>query len=264
MINLYYAVNKLKKVPNKIYRMLRFSLIKKLFEHEYDNGGKYILIKNKNSRDLLVVFSGFTGDKAKYNYIFSLNKLKINKLFILDDWGGYKGSYYLMVNGTHLPESNTRAIIEKVINELNIDRWYTAGSSKGGSAELYFGLKMHASSIYSAACQFRIGTYLYRAEHRKIFDSMKGSLEDEVVVDFLDNVIEERFKDYSGEDIHLYYSDSELTFERQIVPMKEVMNRYKIPYSETVEHFERHEDVGLYFPAFLLKEVSEKTDGKDK
>lgn len=59
---------------------------------------KYILEKNKNSDDLIVVFSGIPrpGIKARYNYMRTLEKVNVNKLYILDDLGfDQRGGYYL-------------------------------------------------------------------------------------------------------------------------------------------------------------------------
>lgn len=69
-------------------------------ENKYNKEGcniKYILEKEK-SDILIVIMSSCTrpGIKARYNYNRTLKNIKVNKLFILDDFGNdSRGSYYL-------------------------------------------------------------------------------------------------------------------------------------------------------------------------
>lgn len=247
-------------ILRKIRRKVLFWLIERRYESSYE-GQKYLYIPNKNSKDLVVVFSGFTGEKPKYNYVMTLNKIPINKLFILDNYG-YKGCYYLMSEGSRHTEHCTSHIIEMIRNSNSIKKVITAGSSKGGSAALYFGLKHNADIIISAACQYYIGTYLVREKHRKILDAMlcapnSPNYNLEASVKELDETIYHALDNYNNNIINLFYSDVELTYERQIKPLVEELRRRKIPFEETIEHFQKHEDVGIYFAEYLKRKILE-------
>lgn len=118
---------------------------------------------------MLIIFAGFaTGDKRMYNYVRSLRDLNIDKLYILDTWG-FRGSYYLYENGSSQPMLATDKIIEHYLSRKKYRNVYTAGTSKGGTAALYFGLKHKVKAVFSGACQYNLGTYLSCEKHLPIF-----------------------------------------------------------------------------------------------
>ena len=69
-------------IKKKILFLLYGAYVKVL-ERTYKDSNhkiKYILRRNKQSKDLLVVFSAFGDNKPHYNYMRTLRKQKINKL----------------------------------------------------------------------------------------------------------------------------------------------------------------------------------------
>lgn len=60
------------------------------------------------------------------------------------------------------------------MNKYKYKRTYYAGSSKGGTAAIYYGVKNNATAVFSGACQYNLGTYLSIDKHRDIFQSMMG------------------------------------------------------------------------------------------
>ena len=91
MVKNAMIIKKIKKYSNYIHSIL----IKKIYEKNFisdDIKIKYILNANKDSKDLLVVFSACTrkGIPARYNYMRTLKNVYCNKLFILDDFGYHK------------------------------------------------------------------------------------------------------------------------------------------------------------------------------
>lgn len=77
-------------------------------------GLPYLYMKN-GSDSLLIVFSAFTGDKRRFNYVTSFKDLKCDRLFVLDPWG-CKGSYNLYENGQNYPEQITHCLLDKIMN----------------------------------------------------------------------------------------------------------------------------------------------------
>ena len=73
------------------------------------------LYQNKGSDSLLIVFSAFTGEKRRYNYVSSFKSLSTDKLFILDPWGCL-GSYYLYENGEDYPMKITQSLVNQIVN----------------------------------------------------------------------------------------------------------------------------------------------------
>lgn len=239
---------------NKIKKIIK-AISNKLFirKHEHEFGGVKYLYIDKQSDTMLIVFSAFTGERRKYNYFSKLRGINANQLYILDTWG-VLGSYYWYENGQSYPENKVSDLIEYIKDKYGIKRMITAGTSKGGSASIYFGLKHNAHSIFSGACQYRVGTYLNRPEHLNILKAMMGDIDEDEAIRLLDNKIEEIVRNSKNRCsiINLFYSTKELTYERQIAPLIKDLEELQYPYTKTVNDFPKHDDVGIYFPEYLI------------
>ena len=124
-------------VVTKIQKNISHYRAKRLIssnERQFKGCVKYLFLP-KRSDALLIVFSGFTGDVRRYNYVSSFSKMEINQLLILDSWG-YQGSYYWLDKGDTYPEKMVNELIETIVKSYGINRVITCGSSKGGSAAI--------------------------------------------------------------------------------------------------------------------------------
>ncbi|MCD8377796.1 MAG: hypothetical protein LUB59_03305, partial [Candidatus Gastranaerophilales bacterium] len=238
-------------------RLKKIPVLFEIKKHEkiFNNRLKYLFYPGQGD-NLLVVFSGFTGEKPKYNYFTSFKDINAPKIFILDDFG-YMGSYYWYENGTDMPEQLVDELIEEVLKGTGCTGLITAGSSKGGTAAIYYGLKHNAVRIFSGACQYYVGTYLNRPNHLKILENMVG-MESSIpvgIINLLDNklsqIISECSKTYLG-TIELVYSMNELTYERQIVPLLRQLHSFSYSVIEDIETFEEHSDIGKCFPKHVI------------
>lgn len=241
---------KVLKIKGKISNRLYVQRHESVFD-----GVKYMYL-DKHTDNLLVVFSAFTGEKRKYNYFTKLRDLEISQLYILDTWG-VLGSYYWYENGLSYPEQKVSNLIEYIREKFNIRRIITAGTSKGGSAAIYFGLKHKAENIYSGACQYRVGTYLNRPEHLEILIAMMGNMDKKEAIQVLDIKIEDLLRNINDNKsiINLFYSTKELTYERQIAPLIIDLDELELPYTKTVNDFPKHDDVGIFFPEYLINSL---------
>ena len=244
-------LSKLKKLKKRF--LAKKYIIK--HEHVFRDEVRYMYVDKKTDA-LLIVFSAFTGEKRLYNYFSQFSKLSISQLYILDTWAE-KGSYYWFENGENRPEMLVSDLISSLCHNHGIKNIVTAGTSKGGSAAIYFGLKHDATDIFSGACQYRIGTYLYREKHRDIFFSMMGNQDIDNSINRLNEKIENMIIEKQKEHglIHLFYSRCELTYERQIVPLINDLKKYKYQFEEEICDFPKHDDVGLFFPSYLIHEL---------
>lgn len=122
---------------------------------------------------MIITFSGFaSNDKIRtYNYVKTASKYPVDALHIKDSWG-YRGSYYLLDEGNPHPYYGVLNLIYNIIGKRDYKKIICAGSSKGGSAALIFGLKIGATDIFAAACQYHIGTYV--AKYEDVFLKMCG------------------------------------------------------------------------------------------
>lgn len=120
------------------------------------------LVGGSSRRHAVVIFSGFRPAGSPYDFaVANAERLGCDVLWIRDDFDGAPG-YYLRRGG--------RADVERAVEEFLVD-WLGerglgcgdvtfAGFSKGGTAALYFGLKLGAANVLSTVPQFGVGTYV--------------------------------------------------------------------------------------------------------
>ncbi|MCK5789118.1 MAG: hypothetical protein KAH32_08965 [Chlamydiia bacterium] len=238
----------------KLINQLKYSLMKLYFalkEKTYKNKVKYLFKKN-HSKELIIIFSAFSGERRGYNYVKTLRNLKIDKLFIQDVWG-VKGSYYWFEDGQDEPLKLTESLINMIINRGGYDKIYTAGSSKGGTDAIYFGLQIGAKEIFAGACQYNVGTYLNDKERDNVFRGMMGQAAGEKEEKKLNDVMPQQLKKLAHAEsvIYILYSKDEHTYKEHIADLIEDLKKNDIPFTEQVESFTEHGEVGKFFVPFL-------------
>lgn len=250
----------LRKILSKVLFLLKI----KLKERTFMGKVKYLFFDN-GAKDLLIVFSGFSGEQRRYNYVKGLREINIDRLYILDTFA-YMGSYYLYENGNNEPEKLIKSFIDSVLGCKKYKHIYMAGSSKGGTAAIYYGVEYNADAILSGACQWNLGSYLHRPDHEKIFLSMMGQNASDKECRELNDVMPNQIKRHNSYKgiIHLIYSKKDLTYERQIVDLIKDLKANNLRFIEKEEFFEKHDDVGYPFLAylrnFLLTATNVKTE----
>ncbi len=221
-------------------------------------GGKFLFYEKETNKVLLIVFSALNPNDKKrtYNYVRSLNIDTVDKLYILDIWG-YRGSYYVYEQGNSTPEIITSRIIEKTFKSKSYKYVITAGTSKGGSAAIYYGLKYKVNEIWTGANQFHIGKFLWKEERRRIFYGMMGEKHVEENIKILNELLPNIIKNCNKKEvkINLVFSKKDLTYERQLVDMITLFKDEGYNLNLYEENFENHDDVGKCFPRILLKRL---------
>ncbi|MER6444173.1 hypothetical protein DEJ51_01210 [Streptomyces venezuelae] len=113
------------------------------------------------NRHLVVVFANFTapGEYGWSNGV--LDKVRSNILWVRDLFDG-ANTYYLCKGMDFSLEQSVVGLISRVMGALSLspDEVTMFGSSKGGSAALFFGLKYGFRNIVASVPQFLIGTYV--------------------------------------------------------------------------------------------------------
>lgn len=137
----------------------------------------------------------------------------------------------------------------------------TLGTSKGGTAALYFGLKLNVQNIIIGACQYRIGSYL--SNYPDIFKGMTGHEVNEKDTMSLDIILSDILKTYnnSKSHIHLVHSVNEPTYERDIKYLIQDLNSNRLTWTEYECGFKQHNEVGQHFPPIaskILKEIQSR------
>lgn len=225
---------------------------------------KYIFHKSPKSKTLIVVFSACTrvGIPARYNYMRTLNDVKCNKLFILDDFGeDHRGGYYLGRYPDFEYEQATLFLLRQVIEDNQIEKCYFVGSSKGAYAALNFGLQLNIDTIgrgiIIGAPQYFLGKYLSAPANRATLMSMLGSdADNEDVINMLNDRLKSLFEsNFNGykQPIYLHYSQNEHTYIDHIKDMIIDLKNEGYNLHEDVGNYTNHWDVSIYYPKYLLK-----------
>ena len=179
------------------------------------------------NRHLVVVFANFT---APEEYGWSngvLDKVRGNILWIRDFFDG-ANSYYLCKGMDFSLEKSVAALITRVMTDLSLtpDDCTVFGSSKGGSAALYFGLKYGFRNILAAVPQFLIGSYV-RAGIPGAARLMMGEVSEENVR-LLDAVLPKLVRDSPHRDANIYLlsSPQDQQYSRQVQPFLSLFRDY--------------------------------------
>ncbi|WP_411167634.1 accessory Sec system protein Asp2 [Clostridium sp. MB05] len=223
---------------------------------------KYLFENNSKSKDLIIIFTSCIkpGQKARYNYIRTLDNFECNKLFILDDFGfDGRGAYYLGKDNDFDIEKDLESLINSVITNLNPDKKIFLGSSKGGYAALYFGIKYNKSIIISGAPQYILGNYLNYPNHRNI---LKYIMSDTNLssIELLNNLLRNNLEKYNNNDstIYLHYSTNEETYDSDISVLIKDMKTFGIQTYYDIHTYNNHSDLTNFFPEFIkstLKDI---------
>ncbi|MBT2544281.1 hypothetical protein J7E99_27155 [Streptomyces sp. ISL-44] len=179
------------------------------------------------NRHLVVVFanSGAPDDYGMSGGV--LDKVRSNILWIRDSFDG-ANSFYLCQGMDFGIEQSVAGLIARVMSALSLtpDECTMIGSSGGGSAALWFGLKYGYRNIVSSVPEFLIGTYVTEA----LADTarlMMGEVTEEKVR-FLDSVLPDlvRSRPNPTANIYLISSPQDEQFTRQVEPFLALLQGY--------------------------------------
>lgn len=184
------------------------------------------LYEQKNSKYMVVVFSGYSIHptlKAPYNYINSLKNINVNKLFIADTYGyDGRGSWYLDDKDNIGIEKSVVDLIDYICIKNNIYKGNVilAGTSKGGFASIYYGIKYKFINIVAGGPQILLGDYLSDKE-RILYEMIVGDKKE--IVSNLNKKIIELEKSLESK-IYIYCGTEDHHLNNHIVPFINEMN----------------------------------------
>lgn len=228
----------------------------KIFKGEKDI--KYIFQKPyEYNENLIIVFSAFSpvGKPPKYNYRKTLDNYSCNKLFILDDFGT-RASYYLCENRDFNIERSVIDLIRWVVEENNIKNIISTGSSKGGYAALYYGIKYGFNHIIAASPQYLLGDYLLKqtnSNNEATFIAGDTNKEDLI---YLNSLMEKEIeKTKYNPNIFIHLGKGEKHYTNHVKPLIETFKKYNLEYNLDLGDYDKHNEVGDFFPAILKEKI---------
>lgn len=240
--------NTIRKVIKTIHKYKVDRLIRKT-----NDGVEYIWL-NHQSDTLIIVFSAI--GNARFNYYRALKDCKYDQLYIRDCWAGGV-SYYWYEHKSNHPEIYTQNLINTIIQNNTYNKIITVGSSKGGTAAVYYGLKNKANLVFAGACQYRVGDYLSRhqyKDHPEQWNAVAGDELSEEWIKILDTKVADVIESNKGcgTTIKLIYSTNEHTYPEHIQPLIVKLDENNIVHEDQIESFPEHSMVGECFKKALI------------
>ncbi|MEU6477300.1 hypothetical protein ABZ858_10480 [Streptomyces sp. NPDC047017] len=181
------------------------------------------------NRHLVVVFANIF---APDDYGWStgvLDGLRSNVLWIRDRFDG-GNTYYLCKGMDFSVERSVIGLISRVMKSLGLtpDDVTLWGSSKGGSAALYFGLRYGFRNVVASVPQLRIGTFV-RDVYPDTGRHMLGESMTDDNVGVLDAVLPDLLSAGANPDAHLYVVSSprDEQYASQVEPFLGLLQRYR-------------------------------------
>jgi esterase/lipase superfamily enzyme len=242
----------------KSYRKVRSCFLARGNVFNSEVNVQYLFQKSyKKTSNLIIIFSGIpsAGKSPSYNYVRTLQGYDCNKLFILDDFG-CRASYYLCQGKDFKIERSVKALIDYIVDEYGIKNILSCGSSKGGYAALYYGIKYGFSHIIAASPQYFLGDYLLKQTNAQdISTFMAGDISQDR--EYLNGLMSEMIKtSHNKPKILLHVGDKEMHYDYHVKPLMKLLDEKEIFYELDLGDYSKHDDVAIYFPPMLKKNVS--------
>mgnify|MGYP003408023522 CR=1 FL=1 len=218
---------------------------------------RYHFIEAKEStlnNQLIVVFAGMGMPFVyKYNYSKALSDINCHKLFIIDDYGD-RGSYYLGNNLDSLVETSVISLILNIASRYNIamQNILSMGSSKGGYAALYYGIKYSFGKVLAAAPQTLLGNFLegFTLDMVKDITGNKESADVALLNQKLFSLLEGN-RNYPH--IHLMVGSIDPHLQEHLQPFIVKLREQKVPYEFEVVEGHDHNAIALFQNYFTQK-----------
>lgn len=177
----------------------------------------------------LVVFSGFMNrNNATYDFQNALNDFP-GRVIWIDDYFENQFCYYLCIGMDFKVSEAVTEFLQTMSQHFNIiDKSHVTltGFSKGGSAALYFALKLDCPNIVLTVPQIKIGDYVSE-NHIKTARHMMGSI-NSINTAYLNNILPKLLKKDSNlnRNIYLLTSESDVQYPVEILPYINDFKKY--------------------------------------
>lgn len=208
---------------------------------------------------LVVVFSGFNSAAYKeqhpYNYITALSKFDLNLLFIQDTCGE-RGCYYLCEHLNFSVERTVYALIKKIANEAGVEEKniITVGSSKGGTAAIYYGLKYAFGHVIAGVPQTKLASYIVStgAGGKPVRDYMFAQDDWDNSFEILDEIVLNLVKENLPTKVNLLLSENDSLWNEHFVPLLQKFDQMQVQYEMVNDlSIKKHSEVAVAFPGYL-------------
>ncbi|KAE9530131.1 hypothetical protein [Testudinibacter aquarius] len=196
--------------------------------------GVQVKYKHKKSKydfdHVIFVFSGFLNyNPGNYDFANALNECPCDVVWINDDFDKMYAYYLCKGMDFSIEEAVTEFICDK-ISELKLDnkKATVTGFSKGGSAALYYGLKLNIRNIVATVPQLHIGSYIVR-NWKHVAQHMMGNMYALSDIGYLDKLILKALRSDTALDknVYLLTSEADIQYPVEIQPYLNDFAKYQ-------------------------------------
>ncbi|AFU20147.1 accessory Sec system protein Asp2 [Actinobacillus suis] len=199
------------------------------------NATNNIVVKYKHKKSkydfnhVIFVFSGFlNASPGNYDFSNALNDCPCDIIWINDEFEKMY-TYYMCINMDFKVEEAITEFIYSKISELGLNKNQATltGFSKGGSAALYYGLKLNFSNIVVSVPQMKIGSYIEN-NWKQVASHMMGKNYTIVDKNYLDNILYKLLcqDTFLSRNIYLLTSEKDVQYSTEIVPYLSFFQKY--------------------------------------
>jgi|SRR5699024_4575791 len=225
------------------------------------NNVKYRFFREPDSKHLLVCFSG-NGNIPAFNYIGAFSNLKINRLYIKDDFTSktFNNSvFYVGSNKNNEVMGYISELIDNISAQINVkkENIICCGSSKGGYASILYALTYGYGHCVVGSPTIYLGNSLLvegnLREHAKI---ISGNT-DKNSIKWLNNILLSQIKTKKLCKIHIIIGDGERRYDKHLLPFMELVKENEnIIINTQIENFKEHNKVAKFYPSFARKTIT--------
>ena len=232
----------------------------------------YILREHPAAGDdpwLVCTFSAFpaAASPVKHQYSFQrvLADIPCHQLFLQDSLSEI-GCYYLCADMDFAVADTVLGIIEQARQRLGVRKEHvvTVGSSKGGSAAYYFGLRGGYGHVIACIPQTKIATYLDHSgntanQGQRMLDFMVGSHDKEQSYEKLDRLLPELLRERQETTVlHLFSSERDWEYPIHIRPLLDLLDLTDPRNDVTIDNrIQSHADFANYNADFVRGKLFE-------
>jgi len=226
-----------------------------------ENNVKYRLFREPESKHLLVCFSG-NGNVPAYNYIGAFSDLKVNRLYIKDDFTSKtfnKSVFYVGTNQKNEVMDYISDLIETISKKINVDKKniICCGTSKGGYAAILYALTYGYGHCVVGSPTIYLGNSLLvegnLREHAKI---ISGNI-NQSSIKWMNNILLSKTKTTNTCKINVIIGEGERRYNKHLLPFMEfVKDNKNIVFQTQVEDFKEHKKIAKFYPPFARNTIS--------
>ena len=143
-------------------------------------------------------------------------------------------------------------MINSICNKIKPKKEVYIGSSKGAYGALYFALDRKNTYVIAGAPQYMLGNYLNLPGHKEILEYIMGNTCEDYI-EYLNVLMKKKLEESTKNNtkIFLHYSSEEETYESDLKPLVNELNKLNYDCEFDVMKYNSHAELTKYFPKYI-------------